>query len=293
MLLATVLPAIALCLTTRLSFFLRVLRGATEHPMYVSSFMFSIAVVFWVICAALGLANSAGMDELAAKGWLFTVDAAAKNQKGLGDSWNYFKLFDFSMVEWSAMKAGIGNIVLLVIITVLNLPIYIPAMGLLLKQPDIDMNWELLGHGASNLLSGLVGSLPNLIVLSSSRLFTFAGGGRAEGVATTLLTLLTFFCSGKLLRILPTVMAAVLVCYCALELMIEALWCTAYELLWTEWSIAVGTMLACTLIGFLQGFAIGMASAVIMYCLWNFYDMVRQDIYNYPFSQGDEKLLIS
>ncbi|KAI5305011.1 hypothetical protein KEM56_005505 [Ascosphaera pollenicola] len=274
LLFASVLPAIALCVTTRVSWLIRALRGITEHPLYVSSFMLMIAVVFWVVAASCGLANSAGMDDLAAKGWLFTVDAATKNQSGLGNAWNYFKLFDFSMVEWSAMKAGIGNIVLLVLITVLNLPIYIPAMGLLLKQPGfINMNWELLGHGISNILSGLVGSLPNLIVLSSSRLFTFAGGGRPEGLATTFLTLVTFFCSGRLLRVLPTIMAAVLVCYCALELMIEALWCTAHELLWTEWLIAVGTMLACTFIGFLQGFALGMASAVIMYCLWNFIDM--------------------
>ncbi|KAI5291140.1 hypothetical protein KEM54_006171 [Ascosphaera aggregata] len=273
LLLATVVPTVALCITLRVRYLAKITGGFTEHAMYVPCFMLMTVAIFWTVVAATGQANQSGMASLASKGWLFTVTGPMTHESGLGTAWNYFKLFDFSMVEWSAMKAGIGNIVLLVVIGVLNLPIYVPAMGLILKQPNISMNWELIGHGISNILSGCAGSLPNLIVLSNSRLFTFAGGGRFEGFATAFLSLVTFFCSGRLLPYVPTIVAAILVCFLGLDLMIESLWIPARELVWSEWLIALGTTMACTWIGFLQGFAIGFGAAVFQYCLWNFYDM--------------------
>ncbi|KAI5295216.1 hypothetical protein KEM52_002013 [Ascosphaera acerosa] len=272
--LAVVLPTLVLCVTLRWSFCARVTRGWTEHAMYVPFFMLLIGGVFWIVVAGLGLAMPVGMAQLANQGWLFALTGPLKDESGLGTSWNYFKLFNFNLVQWSAMKAGIGNMVLLVVIGVLNLPIYIPAMSLILKQPNISMDWELIGHGVSNILSGCAGSLPNLIVLSSSRLFTFAGGGRVEGFITAVVTLVTFFCAGRLLPYVPTIVAAVLVCFLGLDLVIESLVIPAKELLWSEWAIAFGTAMACTWIGFLEGFGIGVAAAIIQYCLWNFYDMV-------------------
>ena len=62
------------------------------------------------------------------------------------------------------MTGAIQDIVLLVIIGVLNLPIYIPSMALVLDVPTYNMNHELLGHGASNILAGVLGTVPNLVV---------------------------------------------------------------------------------------------------------------------------------
>ncbi len=61
------------------------------------------------------------------------------------------------------MKNAIENIVLLVVIGVLNLPIYVPALAFSLNVP-YDMNHEFFGQGAANILAGLAGTAPNILV---------------------------------------------------------------------------------------------------------------------------------
>ena len=276
LLVASVVLTVFLCISLRMTSLSRLTRGFTEHALYVPVYVLSIAALFWIIIAAKGQANSTGMTTLAAQGWLFSIQGSSKPHHGLGTAWNYWKLFDFNMVEWSAMSAAIQNIVLLVIIGVLNLPIYIPAMRIMLNEPKVNMDWELIGHGLSNLFAGAAGSLPNLVVLSNSRLFTFAGGGRPEALVSTGFTIALFFVSARLLPYVPTLLASVLVLFLGLDLMIDALWSSAQELLWSEWMVVLGTVLSCTFVGFLPGFAIGLALALVQHFGWDLYDLVRE-----------------
>ena len=147
LLVASVVLTVFLCISLRMTSLSRLTRGFTEHALYVPVYVLSIAALFWIIIAAKGQANGTGMTTLAAQGWLFSIQGSSKPHHGLGTAWNYWKLFDFDMVEWSAMSAAIQNIVLLVIIGVLNLPIYIPAMRIMLNEPKVNMDWELIGHG--------------------------------------------------------------------------------------------------------------------------------------------------
>lgn len=123
-----------------------------------------ISGTFWAVAAGKGYSTAEGMERLSATGWLFTVEESVRHQRGLGRSWDYWSLFNFKRVEWHAMTAAIENIVLVVVIGVLNLPIYIPAMALSLDVPSYNMNHELLGHGISNIFAGVIGTIPNLVV---------------------------------------------------------------------------------------------------------------------------------
>lgn len=42
---------------------------------------------------------------------------------------------------------------------ILHVPINVPALGLAVQEDDVDTNRELIAHGISNGLSGLVGSI--------------------------------------------------------------------------------------------------------------------------------------
>lgn len=55
------------------------------------------------------------------------------------------------------------NIVLVVVIGVLNLPIYVPALGLALKV-KVNTNHEFIGQGVANILAGVAGTAPNILV---------------------------------------------------------------------------------------------------------------------------------
>ena len=273
LLFASLLPAVFLSISIRIQWLAKVTRNFTEHALYVPVYIFVITGVFWAVVGGQGLANVSGMESLASQGWLFTVDDSVWHQEGVGMSWNYWSQFNFSLVKWSAMAAAIQDIVLLVIIGVLNLPIYVPALALALDEPSYHMNHEFLGHSASNLLAGVVGTVPNLVVMSNSLFFTQAGGGRFEAMIVTALTVVLFFVSSCILPYVPTILASTLVLFLGIELMTEAMWSSAKSLLWCEWTVVMGTLLACTFVGFAPGFGIGIALALIMHLGWNIFDL--------------------
>lgn len=263
-LLASILPSIVLIVTLRLKSLARLTKGWTENALYVPWFVLTVAAIFWIVVGAKGQANAQGMTQLSSQGWLFALQQPISGH-GLGTSWNYWNLFDFRLVAWSAIPHAAKNIALVVIIGVLNLPIWVPALGMVLKEPHFDVDRELLGHGISNIISGAVGTLPNLVVLSFSRLFTFAGGGRPEGLAVAGFSLVVFFTAGRLLPYIPTIVASIMVYYVGLDLMIEAWWVSMQELAWGEWLVVLGTSAACTALGFLEGVGTGLGLALLAY----------------------------
>jgi Sulfate permease family len=42
---------------------------------------------------------------------------------------------------------------------IIHVPINVPALGIAVQQDDVNINRELFGHGVSNALSGLLGSI--------------------------------------------------------------------------------------------------------------------------------------
>lgn len=76
-----------------------------------------------------------------------------------------------------------------------------------------------------------------------------------------------FFVSSLILPYVPTILASTLVLFLGLELMIESLWESAKTLIWSEWGIVVGTLLACTFLGFAPGFGVGIALAILVYVM--------------------------
>ena len=165
LLVASILPAFLLSVSIRLPLLKRASFGFTQHALFVPVYMLTIVGLFWITIAGSRLANPAGIEHLSKQGWLFTMQSSTGHHKSLVSAWNYWTYFDFSLVRWSAMKKASQDIVLLVVIGVLNLPIYIPAMALSLDIPVYNMNHELFGHGISNVLAGAIGTVPNLVVV--------------------------------------------------------------------------------------------------------------------------------
>ena len=90
----------------------------------------------------------------------------------------------------------------------------------------------------------------------------------------TALTVVLFFVSSRILPYVPTILASTLVLFLGIELLIEALWESTKTLLWCEWAVVMGTLVACTFVGFAPGFGIGIALAMIMHMGWSVLDSV-------------------
>ncbi|KDQ59289.1 hypothetical protein JAAARDRAFT_57211 [Jaapia argillacea MUCL 33604] len=271
---ASFLPAFFLSVCKRSAALDRWSRGFVHNAYFVPLYLFSIPAAFWIIVSAAHLSK----DTLITHGWLFKVEAppttgysAQGGSSSFVTSINYWSLFDFPKVEWWALKNAITNIVLLVVIGVLNLPIYVPALAFTLDV-SYDMNHEFLGQGAANLLAGMAGTVPNILQYSYSVFVTRAGGGRFECALVTLLTFILFLTSSLLLPYVPTVLASALVLFLGIELLSEAVWEAAKTLVLLEWSVVMATLLACTFLGFAEGFGVGIATATVVYLAYGVVD---------------------
>ncbi len=69
-------------------------------------------------------------------------------------------------------------------------------------------------------------------------------------------------------------LASALVLFLGIELLLEAVWESAKTLLWLEWSIVVGTLMACTFLGFAEGFGVGIGAAIVVYFVYGVVDSV-------------------
>lgn len=83
-----------------------------------------------------------------------------------------------------------------------------------------------------------------------------------------------FFASSQLLPYIPTVMAATIVLFFGVELLIAAVHDSMRILLWSEWLTVVGTIFACTYLGFASGLAVGLAITLFTLLVWTAIDSV-------------------
>lgn len=174
LLVASAMPAIFLSISIRVGTLVRCTRSLTKHALYMPLFCVAVAVLFWIVVAICGNTDT---TRLASAGWLFTVDAP-RERRVAAQAWNYWALFDFTLIEWHAMSAGLSQMVLLVVVGALSLPVLVPLAAKETArtkvkeateqvQTQYNMNREFLAHALSNLGSGMAGTVPNLMVRSA------------------------------------------------------------------------------------------------------------------------------
>jgi MFS superfamily sulfate permease-like transporter len=136
LLLASLLPIVLMCFSIRSEMLNKWTRGAVQHPYYVPLYFLGIGAMFWIVVGGLGINRVGGLHGLAEQGWLFsTGEVLGSGNVNLRDALNYWSLYDFRLVEMSALSHAVTNFVLLVVIGVLNLPVYVPALALTLDVP--------------------------------------------------------------------------------------------------------------------------------------------------------------
>ncbi|KAJ7208245.1 hypothetical protein GGX14DRAFT_499613 [Mycena pura] len=264
---ASFFPAFVLSVTLRSQRLELWTRGLTRSAYYIPVYLLCIPVVFWILVRSLHISK----EHLVTTGWLFTVDSTATSSGGIVSIWNYWALFNFKLVEWRALDSAVQNIVLLVVIGVLNLPIFVPSLAFSLDV-SYNMNHELLGQGLANFLAGIVGTVPNILQFSYSVYVTRAKGGRFELWLVILFTGGLILSASSLLAYVPTPLASAMVLFLGIELFLGATWEAAGSLTAMEWAVVIGTLAACTFLGFAEGFGVGIGMAAVVYLMYGFVD---------------------
>ncbi|KAJ0411099.1 hypothetical protein ATCC90586_008074 [Pythium insidiosum] len=228
-----------------------VLTRRITSPVFPPVFFVSIPPMFYVALLVLGISPEVAREH----GWFF--DKAPQVE-----FYTMWEQFQFGLVEWSVIPKQAGTILGLTFFSLMHVPINIPSLSLTTDH-EADINDELMAHGISNTLGGLVGSVQNYLCYSTSALYFKCGGvGRKSGIAIAFAMLAFFIVGPNAVAYVPRCMAGCLMIHIGLDLLKEALIDTLDELdkmeiatVWiitaimTFWGmnegIAVGVLLAC------------------------------------------------
>ena len=195
---------------------LKLVQKRFDHPLFVPGFYMCVPLVFYGIVATLRVS----LSSLRQDGWLF--DLPLDGDGNFATFWTYF---DFKATRWDCLPGMstytgvcmvlrcllpkildvLPTMLALTFFGVLHVPINVPALAVSTHQ-DVDTNQELIGHGVSNMLSGIAGTTQNYLVYSNSVLFFRSGGNsRIAGFLLTLATIGIWVGGGRVVGYVPTV----------------------------------------------------------------------------------------
>ncbi|KAJ2378869.1 hypothetical protein IW150_000536 [Coemansia sp. RSA 2607] len=235
---------------------LRVLSARVHHPLVVPLFFMAVPAVFYACVAAFGLQ----LDELRAHGWVFD-----KPEAGL-PFYHFYTLFDLHNTDWHAVTRTAPTMLGLAFFSILHVPINVPALAVSTAADRVDTNRELVAHGLSNVLSGVLGTFPNYLVYSNSLLFIRSGGGsNLAGMMLGGATLAVFVAGPALIGLIPTMVVGALIFHLGLELLREALIDTVGVVNGVEYATIVAIVVAMAAIGFNEGIFLGVLLACFFF----------------------------
>ncbi|KAJ2551786.1 hypothetical protein EV175_003563 [Coemansia sp. RSA 1933] len=237
---------------------LRALNTRYTHPLFVPVFFMFIPVAFYAVTSALGVP----LGHLRSAGWVFELPEAGK------PFYYYYTLFDLHNIDWHSVGLTIPTMFGLAFFSILHVPINVPALAVSTNADKIDTDRELLTHGITNLLSGMLGTFQNYLVYSNSLLFIRSGGGsNLAGLMLGIATLGIFFSGPTIIGYIPTMVVGALIFHLGLELLREALIDTIGVVNHIEYATILSIVLSMAVLGFNEGIFLGILMACFFFIL--------------------------
>jgi len=184
--------------------------------------------------------------------------------------WHFYTYFDLGATSWPAIMKTVPTMFALTFFGILHVPINVPALGVSLNMDSVDTNRELIAHGWSNVLSGLVGSVQNYLVYTNSVLFIRSGGdSRVAGVMLAVATLIVFFVGPWIVGYIPVMVVGALIFFLGIDLVKEGLVDTYGIVHPSEYVTIIVIIVTMALFGFTEGIAMGILLACLFFVVTN------------------------
>ncbi|KAJ7747683.1 sulfate transporter family-domain-containing protein [Mycena maculata] len=242
------------------------LRVATEclrwrHQLLFPLYFLTIPVVFYIVVAAAQL-NIADLRE---SGWIFDMAAGGKQE-----SWyKFYQYYDYSNVRFGPLWSTLPTQFALLFFNILHPPLNVPALSVSLNE-DVDTDKELVAHGYSNLLSGILGTVPNYLVYVNTLLFYRVGGGtRIAGFLLAVATAALLLIGTGPIAYIPVMVVGALIFVLGIDLCKEALWDTRHRVSRSEYITIVSIMICMTVWDFVIGVLFGIVVSCFFFVVQN------------------------
>lgn len=239
-----------------------------HNSLLVPMYFIGVFVTFHIIVAAV---TGWDMDKAREYGWVFP----AVEEK---EPWySHYGLFRFNLVDWLSIAKQFPSMMALTFFGILHVPINVPALAVTVGMDQCDVDRELVAHGYSNMLSGLVGSIQNYLVYTNSVLFIRAGADdRLAGVMLAAATAGVMVTGPVVIGYIPVCVVGSLIYLLGYELLKEAIYDTWGKLKRIEYSTIIIIVVVMGAWDFVYGVLVG----ILLACLSFVVEAARRPVVN-------------
>jgi SulP family sulfate permease len=181
--------------------------------------------------------------------------------------WQAPDLYFFQHTDWSAILNEIGGLLSIMFIAAFSL--LLKATGLELEtRKDFDLDHELIVAGVGNMIAGAAGGLVGLHSLGSSLLnYKTGANSRLVVVMSSVLCALALFCGASYLSYVPKPILGGLLLFVGISLLVEWGYDAIKKLQRLDYFLVILILLVIAAWGFIQGVAVGVLIAIILFVI--------------------------
>lgn len=255
-----------------LAVILILLQHRIHNSLLVPVYFIAVFAIFHLIVL---LIPSWSLEDARKMGWVFP--AVEDDQPWF----EFYELYKFQLVDWFCIVRQIPTMLALTFFGILHVPINVPALAVSVRMDDVDVNRELVAHGYSNAISGLVGSIQNYLVYTNSVLFIRAGANeRLAGIMLAIATAAVMIAGPVVIGYIPVCVVGALIYLLGYELLKESIWDTIGRLRKIEYSTIIIIVVTMGAIDFVAGIGIGIILACLSFVVEAARTPVVQGIYS-------------
>jgi SulP family sulfate permease len=226
----------------------------TSHSLVIPGMLVLAIGLFYIVLALTGISTS----QAAEMGWLLGPFEQEALFQPLGPS-------AIAQVDWAAILSQVDKIGAVIALSLISLLLNVSALEVAVKE-DIDMNRELKSAGLANVFAGLFGSTVGYQALSLTVLaHRLNAKTRLAGVFTALVCGGALLFGTSLLSYFPKPMMGGILLFMGLSFLVEWVIDARAHLPRIDYLLVLMILLAIASIGFLEGIAIGVLAAVVMF----------------------------
>jgi SulP family sulfate permease len=235
---------------------LMVILNRFHHYLLLVGTVFGAVAVFYLV---MWIAGSSYL-ELGTQGWLL----------GPFPEDNLFQSLPIAalvQVNWDLVLTQVGNMVIILIISAFALLLNVSSLELVAEN-DMDVNHELRAAGVSNVLTGFFAGLVGFHQLSMSAMNLKTGAqSRLTGFFSAIVCLTVLVAGTSIVSIFPKVILGGLLLFLGMTFLYEWVYETWFKLPKTDYFIIIMILVVIAAVGFLEGVAVGIIAAVILFAV--------------------------